>query len=49
MTQNNHELENYTMGPDIEWERYEYTTPKGNKIEVIREIVYEDEPYFYEE
>jgi hypothetical protein len=28
------------MGPDIEWERYEYTTPGGAKVEIIRELVY---------
>ncbi len=31
------------IGLDIEWERYEYTTPKGNTIEIIREIVYQEE------
>jgi len=30
------------IGLDIEWERYEYTTPKGNTIEIIREMVYTD-------
>ena len=30
------------MAPEIEWERYEYTTPGGARIEVIREFVYDD-------
>ena len=29
-----------SLNPNIEWERIEYTLKNGAKIEIIREIVY---------